>query len=72
MELQALAESSYQLRAIGRNLNQITRAINAGNDAQGRAQLAIVGELKEQIDRHLGKVGRLLESNIERWKLEPR
>jgi len=72
MELQALAESSYQLRAVGRNLNQITRAINAGNDAEGRSQLAIVGELSEQIDRHLGKVGRLLESNIERWKLERR
>jgi hypothetical protein len=71
-ELQRIADSSYQLRAIGRNLNQFVRAVNADATEAARMRGQLVADLSERIDAHLDLVRRLIESNIERWKVEVR
>jgi len=71
-ELQRIADSSYQLRAIGRNLNQFVRAVNADQTEAARMRGQLVADLSERIDAHLDQVRRLIESNIERWKVETR
>jgi hypothetical protein len=72
VELQRVADSSYQLRAIGRNLNQFVRAVNADQSEAARMRGQLVADLTEQIEAHLDQVRRLIESNIERWKVEVR
>jgi hypothetical protein len=68
-EIEALGESNHQLLAIGRNLNQIARALNAqrGNTTQYDAEL--VEELCAAVKRHVSKVGDLLRASLFRWKL---
>lgn len=63
-EIEVLRTSNYQLVAIGRNVNQIARRMNAGeNVSLSSKQLA---DLKEFIDAHTGKVGRVLQTNRRR------
>lgn len=68
-EIAALEESNYQLAAIGRNLNQIARALNA---APGRAgqhdRLAVIEALRREIHAHLEKVQQLHHANLSRWR----
>lgn len=63
----ALWESSYQLRTIGRNLNQITKRINKGLvDTVETEQLE---KLAEFIYRHTDKVAAVQDASISRWKI---
>jgi hypothetical protein len=71
-ELQHLADSSYQLRAIGRNLNQFVRAVNADVSEASRMRSQLVADLTDRVEAHLDQVRRLIESNLERWKVETR
>lgn len=61
----ALWESSYQLRAIGRNLNQIAKRLNEG----GHAGLTTgqFEKLAEYIYRHTDKVAAVQEASLIRW-----
>ena len=68
-ELNALTESNYQLLAIGRNLNQIARAINRNPDVATPLQAEAIEELRAVIDHHVGQVARVVEANTERWRL---
>ena len=65
-ELAALSESNAQLASIGRNLNQMARALNAGS-AVGPRCLAMVEALAREVDVHLDKVYRVVRANVERW-----
>ena len=63
----ALWESSYQLRTIGRNLNQITKKINQGLvDTVETEQLK---KLAEFIYLHTDKVAAVQNASISRWKI---
>lgn len=68
-EIEALNESNYQLLSIGRNLNQIARRMNESQKQQS-VELAMINELREQIDSHTSNVTRLIRSNTERWVIE--
>ncbi|MGX7006073.1 plasmid mobilization protein [Caballeronia sp. KNU42] len=65
-ELAALSESNSQLALIGRNLNQMARALNAGADVNPRC-LALVEALMGEVDAHLDRVYRVMRANVERW-----
>jgi predicted transcriptional regulator len=67
-EIDALGESNYQLLAIGRNLNQIAKAINEGR----RDSVAIesIEQLRQVIDVHTDKVSTAIRASLERWNIE--
>ena len=68
-ETDALTESNYQLLSIGRNLNQIARRLNEGQKQQG-VELAMIEQLRDQINEHTSTVNQLIRSNAERWVIE--
>lgn len=65
-ELTALSESNAQLASIGRNLNQMARALNARADVDPGC-LALVEALIREVDTHLDRVYRVMRTNVERW-----
>ena len=67
-EIETLGESNYQLLAIGRNLNQIAKAINEGR----RSSVATdsIKELRKLIDDHTEKVSEAIRASSERWEIE--
>lgn len=69
-ELKALADSNYQLMAIGRNLNQIAHHINADPSKHDMLRLAHIEELTKQIDKHRKYVRDLIYACSERWEIQ--
>jgi len=67
-EIEALGQSNYQLLAIGRNLNQIARAINEGRCDS--VALSSIEKLRQVIDSHTEKVSRAIAASLERWQIE--
>jgi hypothetical protein len=65
-ELRVLAASNSQLAAIGRNLNQIARALNAGDRVEPY-RFKVLETLKHEIDGHLDKVNHMIQANLDRW-----
>lgn len=65
-ELQVLGDSNSQLRAIGRNLNQIAFAMNRGDDHPDDVE-KVVSKLSITIEDHTEKVYAIIRSNLERW-----
>jgi len=68
-EIEVLEQSNYQLLAVGRNLNQISRRMNEGQKQQ-EVELAMVETLRDQIEAHTDEVTRLIRSNTERWVIK--
>jgi hypothetical protein len=66
-EMTALAESNHQLAALGRNLNQIARALNTAPDGFACHRLDVLQTLRADIDHHLDTVVSLIRANLERW-----
>ena len=64
----ALWESSYQLNAIGNNLNQIAKYLNSGMGVTITTENIKV--LSRVIDKHIDKVQRVQEASLQRWLLE--
>lgn len=58
-EADMLYQSNYQLLLIGRNINQIARRLNAGENVSLSSQQ--ITDLKNFIDNHIGKVNHLLQ-----------
>jgi len=76
-EIEALGESNYQLLAIGRNLNQIARHLNAeqkesdpGKPPEEPITLLEIKRLKDKIDTHVNKVSNAIRASLERWEIE--
>jgi len=67
-EIDALGESNYQLLAIGRNLNQVAKAMNEGQ----RDSVAVesIERLRAIIDAHTEQVSRAIRASLERWNIE--
>lgn len=64
-ETQVLWESCYQLRAIGRNINQIAKQLNEGKSREvGERKLDYLVEL---INSHTEHVNNLVAANVSRW-----
>jgi len=68
-EVAALEMSNYQLAAIGRNLNQLARTLNANPALSAqRGRLIVVDALRREIDTHLKAVHDMQRANLERWR----
>jgi len=68
--VKALWDSSYQLRAIGRNLNQIAHRLNEGGYVAAREIEAMVTKLNAAISKHTKKVDQVLDASLSRWRLK--
>src|SRR5690606_36871205 len=64
----ALWESSYQLRAIGRNLNQIAKRLNEGKP--GTVKTEQLEKLAAFIYSHTDRVAATLDASLGRWGIE--
>ncbi|KVF13231.1 MULTISPECIES: plasmid mobilization relaxosome protein MobC [Burkholderia] len=70
-EVDALAESSRQLAAIGRNLNQIARTLNMDPNASRSVTVERVETLSAEIKRHCALVAELTDASISRRSMKP-
>ena len=68
-EIEALEQSNYQLLSIGRNLNQIARRLNEGQQQQV-VEVDMLNELRDVIDLHTSEVNHFIRSNVERWLID--
>jgi len=66
-ELEQLAASNTRLLAIGRNVNQIARALNANPTEDSAYRAEIIEELSEAIKSHTSAVSAVIQSNVQRW-----
>ncbi|MFY2993943.1 plasmid mobilization relaxosome protein MobC [Achromobacter xylosoxidans] len=69
-ELRTLGESNSRLLAIGRNLNQIARHMNAGRALETVVTTEHIDTLTRHIKTHTARVADIMRANIDRWRLE--
>lgn len=62
-ELAGLDEAVYQLKAVGRNLNQLTRAIHMGELKDGEIGAAVLEEIRLTVDQLDKRVAELIEKS---------
>lgn len=67
-EIDALGDSNYQLLAIGRNLNQVAKAMNEGR--RDSVTIDSIEQLRQIIDAHTDKVSGAIRASLERWNIE--
>ncbi|PMR77774.1 plasmid mobilization relaxosome protein MobC [Billgrantia endophytica] len=67
-EISALRESNRELAAIGRNLNQVARAINIEFRESEKLKQDAIEKLIERIEQHKDLVASLLSRNMNRWR----
>ncbi|NKC02222.1 MAG: plasmid mobilization relaxosome protein MobC [Pseudomonadales bacterium] len=65
-ELLAVQQSTYQLRSIGRNLNQMVRAVNEGKADRGHFSEHYADQLKQRIEAVTGSTEALLRAATDR------
>lgn len=63
-EVKALRESNYQIYKLGVNINQVAKALNMGNATS--LSLKELQNLNDAIDKHVAKVGQLLQATRKR------
>ncbi len=68
-ELEALKRSTRELAAIGKNLNQIARHLNADPERAPSVPVAMIEGLAHTIAAHRGQVDALVDQTLERWTL---
>lgn len=66
-EVAALRESNRELAAIGRNLNQVARALNIEFGESDKLKQESIEKLAERIGQHKSLVAGLLSRNMNRW-----
>ncbi len=69
-ELELLTRSNQQLLALGRNLNQIAKALNTSPQNRDAFRVEVITELSRVIRTHTEKVSDLLRGTVERWHLQ--
>jgi len=69
-ELAALKESTRQLQALGRNINQLVRVTNIEWREAERLKREHLKLLARDIKAHTDKVSAMLKGNLERWTEE--
>jgi len=65
-ELEALGRSNLALLALGRNLNQIARSLNAGG-ALPQELVSLSYRIETAICSHTAQVSQTIARNLERW-----
>lgn len=66
-EVEALNESTRQLGAIGRNLNQVARALNIEFRESDKIKREAIEALSERITEHIDHIDELFTRNMNRW-----
>lgn len=66
-ELEMLGRSNLALLSIGRNLNQLARATNAGGALIPTELAAVLGALRVLLTSHVDGVAQLLSANRQQW-----
>lgn len=69
-EIQALADANGQLGAIGRNVNQIARALNSLEHPAMAYDKEVLEDLREALKAHRDAISKLILANTERWQVE--
>lgn len=69
-ELERLTRSNQQLLALGRNLNQIAKVLNASPQNRAAFRVEVITELSRVIRSHTDKVSDVLRRTVERWQLQ--
>lgn len=67
-EVAVLRESNRELRAIGKNLNQITKALNIEFRESDKLKREAIEALADRIEQHKDQVASLLSRNMNRWR----
>lgn len=68
-ERHAIAHSTKQLLALGRNLNQIARVLARTPDQQVAVRLELLADLSTLIHTHVNQITSLTRASLERWEL---
>ena len=69
-ERDALARSNQQLLAMGRNLNQIAKALNASPRDRTALRADLLTALSTRIQTHTSLVSDVLRRTLERWQIK--
>lgn len=70
IEMEVLRQSNNELTAIGRNINQIARALNASLDNAHLLKASEIKELAEQVKNNRNAVRSLMKANLAAWGVE--
>lgn len=70
-ERAAVGHSTKQLLALGRNLNQIARALNKAPAQHAAVRLELLQDLSMRIRTHVEQITALTRASLERWELRP-
>ena len=66
-EIKAITEANRQLSAIGRNLNQIAKALNIDPNHASSPREELLVSLSKTISKQQGKIMSLLDQSLNRW-----
>lgn len=69
-ELELLARSNLQLLAIGRNLNQVAKALNTSPHDHSVYRIEMIEVLAADIKAHTKVVSDAMSANLERWRIK--
>ena len=69
-EVDVLARSNLQLLAIGRNLNQLAKALNTSPHERSAFRVELITELSSRIQSHTTTVSSVMRGNLERWHIQ--
>ncbi|SHJ84124.1 plasmid mobilization relaxosome protein MobC [Halomonas caseinilytica] len=67
-EVAVLRESNRELRAIGKNLNQVAKVLNIEFRESDKLKREAIEALAERIEQHKDQVATLLSRNMNRWR----
>ena len=66
--LETLARSNLHLAAIGRNLNQLARAANAGISITRSGGANLIEALRAEVMRYSEEVANVMKANVANWR----
>ena len=69
-ELELMARSNLQLMSIGRNLNQMAKALNTTPNEHSGFRVSLINDLVAAIKAHTKMVSGVMAANSERWKIK--
>jgi hypothetical protein len=69
-ELELLDRSNMRLLAIGRNLNQVAKALNASPADYSLYRVELIEDLQKTIKEHTRTVSDAIAANVNRWRIE--
>jgi hypothetical protein len=70
LDIEVLSQSNLRLLAIGRNLNQIAKALNTSPQDRSVYNVEAIEEVRAMIAVHTSHVSAALSANAKRWRVE--